>query len=86
MYVKGVSKVSQNGNRSAKKSQKRYYMVYYYDESGNFHSKRIPRLQVPFYKMQICKQVTIYCTTCQEKFTLLVKKNEKPQCPKCLES
>ncbi len=86
MYVKGVSKVSQNGNRSTKKSQKRHYMVYYYDESGNFHSKRISRLQVPFYKMQICKQVTTYCTTCKEKFTLLVKKNEKPQCPKCLES
>ena len=86
MYVKGVSKVSQNGNRSSKKSKKRYYMVYYYDESGLFHSKRISRLQVPFYKMQICKQITSYCETCKENFTLLIRKNEKVECPNCLES
>ena len=86
MYVKGVSKVSQNGNRSSKKSQKRHYVVYYYDESGNFHTKRISRFKVPFYKMQICKQRKLTCNICQEKFTILIKKNEKAQCPNCLES
>ena len=86
MYVKGVSKVSQNGNRSAKKSKKRHYVVYYFLEDGSFHTQRIKWYEVPFYKAKICKQKSLTCEFCEKKFTFLIKKNEKPQCPNCLES
>ena len=83
-YVKGVCKTTCNGKGRSNKHTKRFYVVYYYDESGNFHTKRIKRYEVPFYKMQICKQLTIFCTECEEKFSVLVKKNQQPICPKCL--
>ena len=84
MYVKGVSWTTNNSKGRSNEHNNRFPVVYYYDESGNFHSKRISRLKVPFYKMQICKQITILCTECQEKFNVLVKKNQQPTCPKCL--
>ena len=84
MYVKSVSSTTNNSKARSNKHTKRFYVVYYYDENWNFHSKRISRLKVPFYKMQICKQVKVYCTECEEKFSVLVKKNQQPTCPKCL--
>jgi len=86
MYVKGVSWTTNNRKGRSNEHTKRFPLVYYYDESFNLHTKRISRLEVPFYKMQICKQITSYCETCQENFTLLIRKNEKPECPNCLES
>ena len=83
-YVKGVCKTTCNGKGRSNKRTKRFYVVYYYDESGNFHTKRIKRYEVPFYKMQICKQFTIFCTECEKKFKVLVKKNQQPTCPQCL--
>ncbi len=84
MYVTGVSYVGSNNKKRTNQRTKRHPMVYYYDESGNFCRKRVKWYEVPFYKMQICKQVKIFCDICEEKFTILVKKNEQPICPKCL--
>jgi len=84
VYVKSVSWTTNNSKGRSNANTKRFPVVYYHDESGNFHSKRISRLEVPFYKMQICRQITIFCDQCEEKFTILVKKNQQPTCPKCL--
>ena len=84
MYVKGVSQVTNNRKGRSNEHTKRHSVVFYYDESGSFHSKYIKWYEVPFYKMQICKQITIYCTDCEKKFKVLVKKNQPATCPKCL--
>ena len=86
MYVKGVSWTTNNRKGRSNSNTKRLPMVFYYDEGGKFHSKRISRLEMPWYKMQICKQKSLFCTTCEKKFTVLIRKNEKPECPHCLES
>ena len=84
MYVKGVSWTTNNRKGRSNEHTKRFPLVYYYDESGHFYSKRIKWYEIPFYKAKICKKMRIFCTECQEKFYILVKKNEVPICPKCL--
>ena len=86
MYVKGVSWTTNNRKGRSNEHTKRFPLVYYYDESLNLHTKRIKRYEVPFYKAKICKQKSLTCQSCQEKFTFFIKKNEIPQCPNCLES
>ena len=84
MYVKSVSWVTNNRKGRSNKHTKRFPVVFYLLQDGSFHSKRVSRLEAIYYKTKICKQVKIYCTECQEKFNVLVKKNEQPICPKCL--
>ena len=84
MYVKGVSWTTNNRKGRSNEHTKRYPLVFYYDESGRFHTKRIKRYEVPWYKMQICKIRKFHCSDCQEKFTLALKKGAKPLCPNCL--
>ena len=84
MYVTGVSWTTNNRKGRSNEHTKRFPLVFYYDESGKLHTKRISRLKVPFYKMQICRQIKIYCTECEENFKVLVKKNQQPICPQCL--
>ena len=84
MYVKGVSQVTNNRKGRSNEHTKRHSVVFYYDESGIFHSKRVSRLEAIYYKTKICRQIKVYCEICQEKFTILVKKNEQLICPKCL--
>ena len=86
MYVKGVSWTTNNRKGRSNSNTKRLPVVFYYDESFKFHSKRIKWYEVPFYKAKIHKQKSITCEICQEKFTFFIKKNEIPQCPNCLES
>ena len=102
MYVKSVSWTTNNSKKKSNEHTKRFPVVFYLLEDGSFHSKRISRLEaiyyktkickrikwyeVPWYKMQICKQKSLTCEFCEKKFTFLIKKNEKPECPHCLES
>ena len=86
MYVKGVSWTTNNRKGRSNSNTKRLPMVFYYDEGGKFHSKRVSRLEAIYYKTKICKQKSLFCTNCQEKFTVLIRKSETPECPKCLES
>ena len=83
MYVIGISEVSGNGKRSTKKPKKRYTMVYYYDESGRFLSKRISKWQKPFYKTQIQKRVSFFCDVCKKKMNLPKKLVADIGCPTC---
>ena len=84
MYVKGVSWTTNNRKGRSNEHTKRFPLVYYYDESGRFNTKRIKWYEIPFYKAQVCKKMRIFCTECQEKFDVLVKKNSSVICPKCL--
>ena len=86
MYVKSVSWTTNNSKKKSNEHTKRFPVVFYYDESLKFHSKRIKWYEVPFYKAKIYKQKSFTCEFCQEKFTFLIRKNEIPQCPNCLES
>ena len=86
MYVKSVSWTTNNSKKKSNEHTKRFPVVFYHDESGKFHSKRISRLEAIYYKTKICKQKSLFCTNCQEKFTVLIRKSETPECPKCLES
>ena len=86
MYVKSVSWTTNNSKKKSNEHTKRFPVVFYLLEDGSFHSKRISRLEAIYYKTKICKQKSLFCTNCQEKFTVLIRKNEIPECPKCLES
>ena len=86
MYVKSVSWTTNNSKKKSNEHTKRFPVVFYLLEDGSFHSKRISRLEAIYYKTKICKQKSLFCTTCEKKFTILVRKNEKPECPNCLES
>jgi len=88
MYVSSVSWTTNNRKGRSNSNTRRFPMVYYVDEDGHFGTKRISRLEIPFYKAKICKSKTFYCEKCQKKFKILIKKNESEefQCPNCLES
>ena len=86
MYVKSVSWTTNNSKKKSNEHTKRFPVVFYLLEDGSFHSKRISRLEAIYYKTKICKQKALFCTNCQEKFTVLIRKSETPECPKCLES
>ena len=84
MHVKSVSYTTNNRKGRSDKNTKRFPVVFYLDSNLMFHSKRIKWYQVPYYKAKIKKQVRIFCTECQKKFDVLVKKNEVALCPQCL--
>ena len=86
MYVKSVSWTTNNSKKKSNEHTKRFPVVFYLLEDGSFHSKRISRLEAIYYKTKICKQKSLTCEFCEKKFTFLIKKNEKPECPHCLES
>ena len=85
MYVKSVSWTTNNSKKKSNEHTKRFPVVFYLLEDGSFHSKRISRLEAIYYKTKICKQKSLFCTNCEKKFTTLIRKNETPQCPNCLE-
>ena len=85
MYVKSVSWTTNNSKKKSNEHTKRFPVVFYLLEDGSFHSKRISRLEAIYYKTKICKQKSLFCTNCEKKFTTLIRKNEIPQCPNCLE-
>ena len=84
MYVKGVSYITNNSKKKSYEHTKRYHVVFYYDENSHFHSKRVSWLKAQFYKTQVCKQMTRLCTICKKDFTILVRKNQIPECPNCI--
>ena len=85
-YVTGVSWSTNNPKKRTNEHTKRFPLVYYYDESGNFNRKRISRLAIPFYKAKICKRKTFLCDKCEKKFKLILHKDSIVECPYCLES
>ena len=86
MYVTGVSWTTNNRKGRSNSNTKRFPMVFYMDIDGNFHTKRISRFAIPFYKAKICKRKTFLCDKCEKKFKLILHKDSIVECPYCLES
>ena len=67
MYVIDVAKKHTNvSKRRSNKAEKRYRMVYLYDEDGSFHTKRVSFFKGLYYKT---KKVKLgYCKTCKGRY------------------
>jgi len=83
-YVVSVSKTYiHRGNHRHKKSTKKHWYIYYYEE-GNFKTKRVNLLEAMYYKTQKRKRLQYVCEECGNEFVGLVKSSkEKVECPYC---
>ena len=76
MLVIGVSKSYSNGaKRRNSKTKTCYRKLYFYDEAGNFHCKRISRLKAYWIKLFVKKYKVKTCFTCKQKYL--------NSCPNC---
>ena len=84
-YIVSVSKTYiHRGNHKHRDSTKKKWYIYYYDEEGNFKTKRIGLLQALYYKTQKRKRIKYYCIECGELFLGLIKSsNDEIECPYC---
>jgi len=84
-YIVSVSKTYiHRGNHKHRDSTKKHWHIYYYDEEGNFKSKRVSLLQALYYKTQKKKRIKYVCDECGVIFMALVKsKNKIIPCPYC---
>ena len=84
MEVVGVSKARTSGSFVTKKGKKsyrgkrRHWYVYFYDDEGRFHKKRISPVQVPYYGSLIRRRKSYRCGSCGKKFRSMT-----PTCPRC---
>jgi len=85
-YVVSVSKTYiHRGKHQHRKSTKKHWHIYYYDEEGNFKTKRVNLLQAMYYKTQKRKRLKFICNECGNVFFGIVKsKKEELECPNCL--
>ena len=71
MLVYGASKVAQNqGKRRAKThnhTPKSKCVVYFYDSDGNFHTKRVSKIEYLYYKYIVKHHRLIICSSCRRK-------------------
>ena len=65
------------------KRAKRHPFLYYYDQDGVFHSKRITRFEAFFRKFQKKKRFTFTCATCKRIFKAYNQKKKDINCPYC---
>ena len=69
MYVikvcKTYSNYSKKRNNNTKKSR---YKLYFYDEFGNFHSKRISKVKAIWISLFVKKHKVGYCKACGQKY------------------
>ncbi|AFS82629.1 hypothetical protein [Candidatus Nitrosopumilus sediminis] len=84
-YVVSVSKTYiHRGNHRHKKSTKKRWHIYYYDEEGNFKTQRVSWLSAMYYKTQKRKRLKYICTYCGNVFLGFVKSyKEELECPYC---
>jgi len=67
-----VSKRYIVGHPSSRKRAKKYWSVYYYDEFGKFHSKRISFMQVLYYKSKKKYKIqSVVCPQCDENYKIV---------------
>ena len=89
-YVVSVSKTYKHrGLHRHRKSTKKYWHIYYYDEEFKFHSEQVSYLKAMYYKCNKYKKFHLVCPNCRKTYMFLVKKEkhlEKQECPDCLES
>ena len=76
MYVVKVCKTYSNSiKKRNNNTQKSRYKFYFYDEAGNFHSKRISTLKAYWIKLFVKKYKVKTCFTCRQKYL--------NSCPNC---
>ena len=69
MYVIKVCKTYSNYSKKRNnKTKKSRYQLYFYDEFGNFHSKRISKIKAIWIKLFIKKHKVGYCKACGQKY------------------
>jgi len=67
-----------------KRSTKKHWFVYYYDEDGHFRSEKVSFLQAMYYKKLKLRRLKYYCQSCGSFFVGLVKSpKQKLECPNC---
>ena len=84
-YVVSVSKTYKHrGLHRHRKSTKKHWHIYYYDEDFVFHSEQVSYVKAMYYKTQKRKKIQYVCTECGNFFTGLVKsRKEELGCPIC---
>jgi len=65
------------------KRAKRHPFLYYYDQDGVFHSKRISKIEAFFRKFQKKKRFRFICPTCNRVFQAFNQKKKEVKCPYC---
>jgi len=78
--VIGVSKKYVVGYPTSRPRAKKYWFLYFYDENGKFHSKRISNIQALYYKSRKFKKVRkVVCYECGNTYQVV----GDPFCPNC---
>ena len=80
VIITGVSYKKYHKNYG--KRAKRHYVLYGYDQNGNFIRKRISRFEAFFRKFQK-KKVRFTCPKCKRVFGAYGQKKNKVTCPYC---
>ena len=62
---------------------KRHYVLYGYDQNGNFIRKRISRFEAFFRKFQKKKRFKFTCPSCDRSFMAINQKKKDIKCPYC---
>lgn len=84
-WIVSVSKTYiHRGKHRHRKSTKKHWHIYYYDEEGNFKTQRVNWFEAVYYKTQKRKRLKYLCIECGNLFVGLVKSsNEELDCPYC---
>jgi len=83
-YVVSVSKAYKHRGVLHKKSTKKYWFIYYYDEEGDFHSEQVSYLKAMYYKTQKLHRMKYICIECGQFFHGLAKSSKQEiDCPYC---
>ena len=81
VIITGVSYKKYHKNYGS--GAKRHYVLYGYDQNGNFIRKRISRFEAFFRKFQKKKRFRFICPTCSRTFQAFNHKKNKVICPYC---
>jgi len=85
-YVISVSKAYKHRGVLHKKSTKKYWFIYYYDEEGYFHSEQVSYIKAMYYKNQKLRRIKYICLECGHVYVGLVKSHkQRVKCPLCPE-
>ncbi len=77
-------KLTNTDGVSHKKSTKKYWFIYYFDEEGHFHSEQVSYLKAMYYKKQKFRRMKYICLECGQVFLGLAKSpKQELDCPYC---
>lgn len=83
-YIVSVSRTYiHRGQHNHKKSTKKHWFIYYYDELGRFHSEMVSYAQALYYKTKKLRRLKYYCEACGKLWFLLAKSKKQLVCPEC---